>query len=292
MASRFFPFAASVAELISPSADRLDRSNYNLSHFTSPNHPRFRSEPSVSEREKIFIEGVLFSKSGQPRVTYSRHFRRSYTNTNDADNAFQNRFQQKSEEFIPTLSKEGIVAALKKLRSEIFPLIIDFPLRQTRPSVRSRRTPGSNRSAIWEFGSDPEYWGLYTPYLMYNVLLGPYEYGTQLSGTQYITNEDQVEEFDPNLQVPAEMTVEPPQDWSGNAQMFYRQQVITCRHDVGTPNEKYFTIQYQDPPEDVIVAYLRKKRKEYDQNDEQFMFVLFHNLLVPYVFGKTPDSIF
>jgi hypothetical protein len=270
MASRLFPFAASVADLISPSANRRAQQD-NSSDYVAPNEPKFEAEPIMRQEDKEFLEGNIFGKTNRPRVTFSRHFRRTYQNTNQEINAFQNRFDQKDEEFIPTLPREGIVKALKKLRSEIFPILIEF-------------SPG-----IWELGSDPDYWGgLVQKYLMCNVLLGPYEYGVQLSGTKYITTEDQVEEFDPSLEVPAEMTVEPVVDSWDNAEMLYYQQVVMCGKDVGTINEAFFIITYQDPPEDVIVQYLRKKRTEYDQRNQQFMFVLFHNLLVPYVFGKTP----
>ena len=199
--------------------------------------------------------GWLFSKNKYSRVAYSRHFKRTLDDSGDGV------YRQTDLEFIPALPESGVAEALKKLRSGILPVVGNLP------------------SSLYDLDDDDRSWGALAPFIWYNILLGPYEWGAQRSKRLHATVEDADEAYNAKLDEPAEMTIRPRFDddsvsYFGN----------TILHRRGSP-ETYFGVTYRSPPEDAIVDYIRRKRKEFDQNGEKFMFVLFHNLLVPYVFG-------
>lgn len=267
MASRLFPFVTAVADLITPSKREQNPSissaiNQIEENPTNPRFTRYRPNTPPTEQETRETVGWLFPKGDLVRVTYSRNFKRTFQNNNE----------QTSEEFIPTLPLQGVVAALKKMRSEVLSKVEFLP------------------PALYELSSDPNTWGAMEPYIWYNILLGPYEWNVPISGKRYDTVEDQFDYYDKTLDTPAEMTVELPVEKRGDAEMLYWQNVIMCGHNVESSSAVYFIVTYQSPEEDVIVDYIRKKRKEYDISNEKFYFILFHNLLVPYVFGKAPEN--
>ena len=225
---------------------------------SAPLEPGYETPQQLTDAESEEVRYALFNKPGYQRVTWSRHYRREY----------DIRDKLLKEEFIPKLSDATIEAALRKLRSTIFPLVENQP------------------PALIELGNDPETWGSVTDQIWYNILLGPFIYGKARSNARYDTREDQFDAYDAEDDVPAETVVEPAVEQAGNAEMLYWENVIMCGHDIGGGNEKFFIITHQEPTESNKVDYLRRQRKLFDTENDAFLLVLYHNLLVPYVFGK------
>lgn len=249
--------------LIVPKANRRetvrDRTEASLNKdiLTLGIRPRFRPNTPPTREEREETEGWLFSKANFVRTTYSRHYVRMWVG---------NVVSATTERYIPRLPESGIVGALKKLRSGILSKIDRFD-------------PG-----VYKLSDDPETWGYLKDYIWYNILLGPYEWNRPRSGKQYVTAEDQFDMYDPSIDVPAEMTIEASTDPIGDATVSYAANEIVFYY----PN--YYKFTYEIPSEEKTVDYLRDKRKEFEYSDNEFMFILFHNLLVPYVFGKRPSS--
>jgi hypothetical protein len=257
MASLIFPFPSAVSGLITPSKRGVQEERKSRK-IGRGQKAEYRPNTPLTVEEQTETVPWLFSKASLTRVTYSRHFRRTFGNNNE----------MLEEEFIPKLPDNGMRSALQRLRSQVLPKVEPLP------------------PALYELGNDPATWGDMAPYIWYNVLLGPFDYNQKYSGKRYDSLEDQFEIFNDNDNYTAEMNILPPQDTLGDSEMLYWQNVIMCGHNTGSQNATYFIVTYEEPSEEQIVDYLRKKRKEFDQNSETFMFFLFHNLLVPYVFGK------
>ena len=212
------------------------------------------TEPITKEDEEL-TQFYLFNKLGYQRVTYSRHYRREYDIRGNLVN----------EEFLPKFDDETIVDILKKLRSGIFGIISDIG------------------QFTVELSEDPSNWGTLAPYIWYNILLGPYIYGKSIQG-RYNTSQDQFDPYDENDDVPAQAAILPPIDNYEFARMTYMNGLIVCIFK--GPPESFAVIKYKDPPEETIVDYLRQQRKLWDTPTTAFELLVFHNLLVPYVFGK------
>jgi hypothetical protein len=268
MAFRLFPFATAVSQLITPSKRTQTAPSRSSSvsestelpdtTFTEPQSAPYESEPLPTEQEVRDTAPLLFVKSAVTRFTFSKFYKRILNNNNEI----------LQETYIPKLPDEGIKAALKKLRSEIFPKIVNLP------------------PALYELNNNPETWGELAPYIWYNVLLGPYEYDRPYSKKIHFTDEDQFDLVDDSNELEAEMNILPPDEKLGNSEMLYWRDVIMCGHNSLSDTATFFILHYQTLTEDQIVDYLRAKRREFDQKSETFMFILFHNLLIPYVFGK------
>jgi hypothetical protein len=231
------------------------------SNPVNPIISRLRPNTPPTEFEIDETAGWLFNKGGNfQRETYSRHYRRTFR----VDNTIT------KEEFIPTLPERGIVEALKKLRSGVLPLVVDLP------------------PALYTLSADPTTWGLMYEYIWSNILLGPFIYGKQRSGKRYYHNEDQFEVYDKTEDEPAEITVQPSIDRQGDAKMMYWEKVIMCAHKPRTPQATYFVVEYEIPSEEKVVDYIRYMRNQ--NSTVRFLNILYHNLLVPYVFGKAPET--
>jgi len=200
--------------------------------------------------------GWLFSENRYSRVSYSKHFKRTYD-----DEAGDGVYRQTDIEFIPSLPQRGVAQALENLRSGVSLAVRD---RQAR---------------LYVLDDDPREWGPLADFVWYNILLGPYAWGAQRSLTAP-TVEDSFDDDGADLDEPAEMTVLPRFD---SDMSYHKNTILQKRGPSEAPT--YFGFTYATPSDDAIANYVRSKRKEFDQSGKKFMFVLFHNLLVPYVLG-------
>jgi hypothetical protein len=150
-----------------------------------------------------------------------------------------------SETKIPTLSLENILNILFEMRKAIEPFIIERIQLNDRPST----------------------WGIYESFLMYHVLF--LKMSSQNTNHKYITAEDE-QTSDPIYVETLSVPTTP-----NNPKAFYFPGLI----GVGDSITDSVFITFMQPPEKIIVTYLRAKRKHYDLLRDRDKFVLFHNML-------------
>jgi len=199
-----------------------------------------------------------------PSVTYSRRYKKT---RDAAGNVI-------ASQYIPRLTNETINRALKYLRGGTGASL-------TRSAAVRAFLSGSRSMSVEPDLSSRE-WSEQSPYFWYNILLGPYEWEIPRSGRSYAAPEDDLSDAG----VDSASSIEFPRQESDD-RILFGDNGFDFSVGVGTPEEK--TMMFYVAPrggEQEIVDYIRASRKHFDGLGDDFMFVLFHNLLVPYVFGE------
>jgi hypothetical protein len=229
--------------------------------FTSPLAPAYPQ--TILKFDEQSIKNTLFTKvTSEPLFTFSRYFFRRY-NTDGSLNF---------KKFIPKLSDKDLVRLLKKIRSEILPSML------------------RGRAFDVELSPDIYNWPNLEQ-LMANVLLGPFLYDEQRSGKKYIISEDQFEFYEPPPGHQGLVKNLPPtiDEIGGIEVLYFKTGVLaTPKNNDFSSAAEYSRYNYIYPSEETIVNYLRDERYKnipFDSNSKMSSkFVLYHNLLIPYIF--------
>ena len=198
-----------------------------------------------------------------PPVTYSLHYKQTRDYAGNVS----------GQEKIPRMTDEAILKTLQYLRDSA-PIMQNSTVQQF---FRERRSMDVEPEL-----NSPE-WSDLNPYFWYNILLDPYQYGQPISGKSYATHEDRSDPAD-QLVVDEGSPVDFPPRQPLDRNMGFDYNLFEIIIGQGTPEEAMLTMYVSPPSEQEVVDYIRAGRKHFDSVGDNFMFALFHNLLIPYVF--------
>ena len=219
--------------------------------FKNTNDPEISRNLFAAQKERV--NPLLL---GNEKSTYSKYFYRKY----DYDGKLL------FKKYIPSLSDKTVVQLLKQVRSAIF--------RELYVNLNSNQSVQLPDDTLSDWPKS----------VVANVLLGPYIYGVVFSGNKYVTNEDQFEIVQDTLPEGIAVNVVPETEQLPGVTIQYELQKIALS-DNNTNTST--TIIYNYPSERAIVRYLRSQRALQEVTATGTLsteFVLYHNLLVKYIF--------
>lgn len=237
-------------------------SNIESSLLTSPLLAAYT--PKTVKFDERAIKDKLFRKTGNEEfITFSKYFATHYSIGGSII----------SKQFIPKLSDQDIVKLLKKMRNEVGQFFATSkPFDITLPE----------KIADWPYELLES--------IMANVLLGPYIYNEPRSGKKYIKNQDVFDFYEPPPGYEGKLVnSEPIENRLLYFDILFYKNNITAALKPSMVNEftdaRYYSYSYKYPTEVEIVNYLRFNRFiEASPEKLSTKFILYHNLLVPYIF--------